>query len=65
MLQNAPVHPDNDDYFEDLAELIWKNIRRSRSEKEIKPGSYKDRLASAPDNKNMKILNQHKEDIAK
>ena len=35
-------------------------------EKEIKPGSYKDRLASAPDNKNMKILTEDEiEEIAK
>ena len=64
---NAPVIQINDDYFEDLAVTDLKNIIDDlRSEKEIKPGSYKDRLASAPDNKSMKILTEDEiEDIAK
>jgi len=64
---NAPVIQINDDYYEDLAVTDLKNIIDDlRSGKEIKPGSYKDRLASAPDNKNMKILTEDEiEEIAK
>jgi NADH-quinone oxidoreductase subunit E len=64
---NAPVIQINDDYYEDLAVTDLKNIIDDlRSKKEIKPGSYKDRLSSAPDNKNIKILTEDEiEEIAK
>ena len=56
---NAPIIQINDDYYEDLNANDLKNIIDDlRKGKEIKSGSYKDRLTSAPLDKNIKILTQ-------
>tara|TARA_Y100001936_G_C15695717_1_gene468310 strand:- start:198 stop:536 length:339 start_codon:yes stop_codon:yes gene_type:complete len=56
---NAPIIQINDDYYEDLNAVDLKNIiDELRKGKEIKSGSYKDRLTSAPLNKNVKFFTQ-------
>ena len=56
---NAPIIQINDDYYEDLNVNDLKNIiDELRKGKEIKSGSYKNRLTSAPLDKNIKILTQ-------
>ena len=56
---NAPIIQINDDYYEDLNANDLKNIIDDlRKGKEIKSGSYKDRLTSAPLDKNIKMFTQ-------
>ena len=56
---NAPIIQINDNYYEDLNANDLKNIIDDlRKGKEIKSGSYKDRLTSAPLDKIIKILTQ-------
>tara|TARA_B100000927_G_C16468734_1_gene470696 strand:- start:2870 stop:3229 length:360 start_codon:yes stop_codon:yes gene_type:complete len=56
---NAPIVQINDDYYEDLNATDLKNIIDDlRAGKEIRSGSYKDRLTSAPIDKNIKMLTQ-------
>ncbi|MAU57064.1 NADH-quinone oxidoreductase subunit NuoE [Gammaproteobacteria bacterium] len=56
---NAPIIQINDDYYEDLNVNDLKNIIDDlRKGKEIKSGSYKDRLTSAPLDKNIRMFTQ-------
>tara|TARA_S200000501_G_scaffold371852_1_gene415753 strand:+ start:490 stop:1125 length:636 start_codon:yes stop_codon:yes gene_type:complete len=56
---NAPIIQINDNYYEDLNANDLKNIIDDlRKGKEIKSGSYKDRLTSAPLDKNIKMFTQ-------
>lgn len=56
---NAPIVQINDDYYEDLNAADLKNIIDDlRAGKEIRSGSYKDRLTSAPIDNNIKMLTQ-------
>ena len=56
---NAPIIQINDDYYEDLNVNDLKDIIDDlRKGKEIKSGSYKGRLTSAPLDKNIKMFTQ-------
>ena len=54
---NAPMLQINDDYFEDLDEKkLEKIIENIKQDKKIKPGSYKGRKSSAPENNRSTLM---------
>tara|TARA_B100001057_G_C22426610_1_gene785712 strand:+ start:71 stop:706 length:636 start_codon:yes stop_codon:yes gene_type:complete len=56
---NAPIIQINDDYYEDLTSTDLRNIIDDiRNGKQIRSGSYKDRIASAPLDENIKMFTQ-------
>ena len=55
---NAPMMQINDDYYEDLDEANTKQIIDSLiKDKPLKPGSYRKRINSAPENLNLYKIN--------
>ena len=54
---NAPMMQINDDYFEDLNEIkLEKIIDNIKEGKKIKPGSYKGRKSSEPENNRSTLM---------
>ena len=54
---NAPMMQINDDYFEDLDEKKLENlIELIKQNKTIKPGSYKGRKSSEPENNRISLM---------
>ena len=54
---NAPMLQINDDYFEDLdAQKLEKIVDQINNNQKIKPGSYRGRLSSEPENNRKTLL---------